>query len=372
VGVPWTSGRLLRQRPRVPGACARVSILSAAVLALAGAAAQAVGPWSSPATIDRAGKWLVAVSCPSVTRCVAIESAGPSGGTREITFNASTLRASAPRTVFPRAHYARFSLACPAANRCVLVAEGGRGVTFDPGSGRVIAGGQITYPYPCDQPTCADAPVGDTLAALACPSVHRCTAVAGDGVVATFNPAAPGGAKRTTVDPNGAFIAVACPSPHQCTALEGAAALTFNPSSPSNMASTVLEPDRGDLFSIACPSLTQCTALTDSGDAITFNPAPTGSTQRVTIDASPPGIALLTGIACPSTQRCVAVDNQGRALVGDPQSTAPWTVQQVTHGQALTAVSCSPTARCIAVDNVGEAFRDHATKATRSGVRHTA
>jgi hypothetical protein len=299
--------------------------------------------------------------------------AGRGGSAWEITFNPSTLRASAPRKVIAVAH-ARFSLACPVAKRCVLVTEGGREVTFDPGSGRATASGQIAHPYPCNEPTCGLALQGDTLTALACPSARQCTAVAGDGVVATFNPAAPGNARRTTVDPNGSgFVAVACPSLHQCTALDATAAVTFDPLSPSRVASVVIEPGGRGLLSLACPSVSQCAALTDPGDAITFDPASTGSAQRVTIDPSPQaGISLLAGIACPSTRRCVAVDTHGRALVGDPKSSARWSIQQVARGLvALAGVSCSPTALCVAVDNVGEAVRDHATKATRSGVRHT-
>ena len=245
---------LLRQSLRVPWACARsVALPAAAVLALSAACvARADGSWSRPAVIDRAGNDLVAVACLSAGRCVAIESR-PSGSAWEITFNPSTLRASAPRKVIAVTH-ARFSLACPAANRCVLVTQGGRAVTFNPGSGRAIARGRVAYPYQCNEPTCGTTLEGDTLAALACPSVRQCTAVAGDGVEATFNPAAPSGARRSAVDPNGSgFAAVACPSPHQCTALDAVAAVTFDPRAPNNATSVVIVPGGRGLLSLACP-----------------------------------------------------------------------------------------------------------------------
>jgi hypothetical protein len=330
-------------------------LLAAAVLTFAGPGiVQATGIGSQPVVIDRAGEDLVALACPSATRCVAIESR-PRGSAWEITFNPVTLRASAPRKVIA-VQYARFSLACPAADRCVLVTEAGSAVAFDPRSGHSLARGRIAHPYPCREPTCGGALEGDALDSLACPSVHQCTAVAVDGVEVTFDPAVPGGARRHTIIAGGGGVAVACPSRHQCTALGSAAAVTFNPNAPGHVLTVVLEPQRANLFYLACASGRQCTALTDGGDAITLDPRSAGAAEHVTIDGPvQPGTRLLTGIACATPRRCVAVDDVGRALVGDPQSTAAWSVRPVEGRPAFTAVSCTPTALCVAVDDAGRA-----------------
>ncbi|MGA2012338.1 MAG: hypothetical protein ABSH51_17690, partial [Solirubrobacteraceae bacterium] len=124
---------------------------------------------------------------------------------------------------------------------------------------------------------------GQSVDAVACPSLSQCTAVDADGQAVTFDPGSPGGAVPASVDAGYGLASVACPSSAQCTAIAGAREVTFDPTSPG--APTPVAIDAGnDVRAVACPSVWQCTAVDNEGNEVTAAPqAPRNS--------SPPAIA---------------------------------------------------------------------------------
>ena len=289
------------------------------------------------------GPSLVAVACPSVSQCTAVD---PDG--EQLTFN-PTSSAGAPArrieaTFDPVNRVA--SVSCPSTTQCTAVDDHGNEMTFDP-----EIGGRATSLR-------VDPNVG--VRSVACPTVTQCT-VSGSGVYAvTFNPngtsSEPSFSTLTSGKPQ--LFDLACPTPGQCVAVGTTHTggqeqfVTFNPNQPGIEQATPI-PVVAALYGVDCPSPLECTAVDHSGRELTFNPSAPGTPAPASVDsAARPGNAL-GGVACPSSSQCTAVDQGGQQVTFNPTKPGTQTVTRIDRGNELTAVACPSVTQCTAVDDQG-------------------
>lgn len=259
----------------------------------------------TPTTIDSASRpW--AVACPSVSQCTAVDGKG-----REVTFNPAAPGIPTPTTIdssepvavpcsvllpCTAVYHGLVAVACPSVFQCTAVDQDGWEVTFDPTAPGAPIGAVVDQPSFCG----SHCPQG-AVTGVACPSVSQCTAVDDAGREVTFDPTAPGKPTRIYVSQNtvffGGFNAVACPSVSLCTAVDSAGReVTFNPEAPGSPTPAPI--DAGVvLHDVACPSAAQCTAVDESGAEITFNPGAPGSAMRTMIDGDQSSITTTTTTA---------------------------------------------------------------------------
>jgi hypothetical protein len=291
--------------------------------------------------IDRGGS-LVAISCPSSSRCTALDRAHEFA----LRLGGKRARVGRPRELATDFGLARVS--CPSATQCTVVDfKDHEELTFNPASGTVNRAGARTID-----------PAGN-LTDVSCPTVTKCVAVDGPGFELTFNPRTGKvlGAPRKLRRMFNVFR-VSCPSAHQCTAVDSQEEVTFDPR-PSGLkflgrASFWERYGVSGMNGLSCPSRTECVAIAEV-DELAFHPtsgrAIAGGKTR--IDA--PSIAL-SDVACSSVHRCVAVEFGGGAVSFNPVSPSHRARTTISQAATFNAVSCAPGGRCVAVDVAGTAF----------------
>jgi hypothetical protein len=258
-----------------------------------------VGSWTTRPV--QGGYWHI--SCPSVSLCVAGGVAG--GGVNHVGGAAAILTSTEPTggaSAWTSAQVAPndaiVALSCPSVSLCVATTSQGEVLTStDP------TGGASAWTKTAVDP-------GGDLPALSCPSVSLCVAAdvdytkgspgnapsptrAGD-ILITTNPT--GGASawsKAAIDPGDDLSAVSCPSVSLCVATTyGGQLLTST--DPAGGASVWTKAPAGINGAVACPSISLCVAVGGPGDVVT-SPDPTGGANTWTsapIDV-PPG--------CPQT-----------------------------------------------------------------------
>jgi hypothetical protein len=260
------------------------------------------------------------VSCPAISQCTTFD---PSGN--EVTFDPRHLPANPSPTAIDSASGQYFNgFSCPSVTRCVAVDESGADeITFNP-----RAPGAAKAPSTLGT---------NDLGPVSCPSATQCTALDSSGKEITFNPASPAGAKAHSID--AAASAISCPTVSRCVIGDnGGKEVTFNPKTPPATPHAVKVdkgPNDNAIYAIACPSVTQCTAFDEKGSEVTFNPASPGSPHVVAI----PRATSIQAASCPSVSVCAAGDEQSIAFVGlaPPQNVkVPAITGTATVGEILT------------------------------------
>ena len=276
------------------------------------AAAAAAGPisWSTPEAID-SGNAIYAVSCPSNSLCVAVDSAGnvlwstdPAGGAS--TWQKTTLTGAGMLE----------SISCPSVSLCV--AGGGFGGT-PPGNGTIAVS---TDP----------------------------TGGAGQWKVEVMPPSG----SLDTLDIWGGFgNGIACATGPVCVAID-----QFTPDLISTATPAVADSwSSGNIdvaSGVSCPSASLCVLVTASpgnpggGDAFfSTNPDSGSWTETAGIDSAGPMITegQLNAVSCPTTTLCVATDQNGY-VVSTTAPTGPSSGWHVTPAIVSTSqllhVSCAP------------------------------
>ncbi len=284
----------------------------------------------TPVTID-AGGWLQAVACPTVSLCVATDDGG-----HEVTFDPGAPAANTSAAVDDSA---LDHVDCPSTQQCTAVDTGGQAVTFAPAA--------PGHPEP--HPVATATPSG-----LACPTTSQCSVVQDTGLEVSFDPYA-GRASLLSIDRGGPLQAVSCPATTRCTAVGSYGETTFRPVAPPEPSSVGL-----GLFpwaGVSCPAASLCVAFTREGEGnvSAFDPAnPADASLPWPITSS-----AMSGLVCPSTTLCVAVSGQSEvtfdptALAGlsGPTQATPHPVD--VAGPTLTAVACPTVSSCTAVDTEG-------------------
>jgi hypothetical protein len=391
---------------------ALVTTLGAAGAVALPGIAHGAGPlsWSAPRLIDPqvpplfSRHQLVAVSCASVSACVAVDDHG-----EVLSSTDPVAGAGAWRTDRMLAAAALYGVSCPSVGLCVAVGANGDVLSSgDPTAAAprwrlvTIADSNRTL-YRVSCPTrsfCAAldgvgdvattthpsggagawklahvAPRGLRLIDVSCPSARLCVAVDPDGISVSTGPTRGDRSwRRITLfrgvsDPNSGdgsgLEHVWCPSAVDCVA-------TFAGGNGAAMVATTGDPTGGKrawhlaplhisglgLTSLSCPTIHFCAAGDENGDLVT-------STQPGGRGAAWKSTSVLTDyqarqlpISCPSAARCVATDNYGDVLSSvDPTGgPAAWKVVTVDRVTSLRAVSCPSVSECVAADSSGNAL----------------
>lgn len=372
----WT---VRRQRAKL------VILVAGLMLLLWGTAASASGLRWSAAQIDQQESvdsgTIEALSCPSVTLCVAgdhqgniLTSTRPGGGRKAW----ATTRVDAAGAGLPWIN----GISCPSVALCIAVDQsGGVLMSTDP-TGGINAWSHVAVS-------------GSALAAIACPSVSDCVAVGG---AQAFSSAAPVGGASTwsaqTVDAPNHLTSVSCPSVSFCAAVDDGGNVLIAPDPAGPWTSAHLSSHA--LLAISCASESLCVATDDDGSAWSSTTPTTGSsawhrtsvslgggTRGVScigasfcvtgnlglpysldpgtvpatwVDGAPGRVIEADVISCPSVDLCVAVSG-GNVTVTTSPTTGAWTPPtQIDGAPTLFGVSCPNATRCYAGDDSGHTF----------------
>ena len=256
------------------------------------------------------GTYLYAVSCPSVSLCVAggVEPSGIHGEASILTSTNPTGGASSWSSA-PIASGGGIvdAVSCPSVSLCVAGGPGGNILfTTNP------TGGASAW---------NKAKVG-SLNVISCPSVSVCVAGDGGGnIVSTTNPTGGAGAwKETTVDQGQEFTAVSCPSVSLCVAGDGGGNILTS-THPTGGASAwrkayIAHPpgtSGTQISHISCPSVSLCVAADEGGNILTSTDPTGGAKAWTSATVDVPGCAPPL-IPCMSEQ-LYARDDQGTRVL---------------------------------------------------------
>jgi hypothetical protein len=183
---------------------------------------------------------------------------------------------SPPKRVIHAPFYGGYTplvaVSCPSVSLCVAIDDLGYALTSTHPTAGARAWRLVSI-----------SPAGD-LRAVACPSVSLCVAVDGQGdVLTSTHPTGGAGAwAMSRVDPGHALVAVSCPSRSLCVALDrdGRALSSTRPTSGAR-GWVVANVNPGVTFNaLSCPSVSLCVASDNADDVITSE-HPSGGQARV-------------------------------------------------------------------------------------------
>ena len=322
---------------------------------------------------------LVAISCSSATRCLAV-----GGSSAQASPAAMLLSGASWSTVPPPADAGKFTgVSCPTPSTCVVVDD----ATFSH-NGTVENPAAFIRTDSAWLPQALPAIAGFSLpvyhlTAVSCAGALYCVAVgaAGSGpVIVTYSGAAwvlgrvPAGV--------GALDAVACAKPGYCTAVGSAAGNGLVPVVISESSgSWAVRPIPAGLYTlngVSCPSVSDCTAVggTFAGEGSPGQNTAITSGSGGWVNQTVPGDAgYLENVSCSSASSCVAVGaNIGGATVlseeaGDWQNDLmPSSASSLTWGDSLDGTACPSSSYCLAVGPISSSGPGGVILQTRSRV----
>jgi hypothetical protein len=290
------------------------------------------GAWSQPSVIDdNAG--VQAISCPTMTFCMAIDSAG-----KAISYQDGSW--SGPISTGLGWYDPRIS--CPSAQFCTAIsanATGGFAVTYTNGAWQ--------------SPVTLSATAG--VNGIACPASNACWAVGNNGDA--YQLTVSGWKGPMDIDGTTNLTAVSCPTTTFCVASDAAGnVLTYlngTWSSPKNLTSTALG-------HVSCPSANSCVATASTYSSVglyyTFQTFvyqsgtwTTGNGISVPYLAGHYGVAALS---CPTVSFCEV--DLGYSEVGTYDA-GSWSVTPIGLSDYSSGVTCVPgTQDCLYMDESGE------------------
>ena len=284
------------------------------------------GAWSITSPSLNYGPAITDLSCPSTTLCLGLPFPGGAASFALLRSTDPTGGASAWTQVAMDPGNFPTALSCPSVSFCVATDVGGVLTSRDP------AGGASAWSRSAWSKTSIIA--YGTVWSISCPSVSLCVAVdtqaTQDNILTSTHPT--GGARTWTERPidQGNFGAISCPSVSLCIAAAGGSILTST--DPTGGASawmkTPIDPG-SDVMTISCPSASRCVAVDTRGNILTStNPAGgMGAWSKASVDQG----RSLTSISCPSISLCVAGDQNGNILTSTNPlgGTNAWTIAVV-------------------------------------------
>ena len=299
------------------------------VQATGGGATEGGASWSSGDRIDPIG-FLLAVSCPASTACIA-------GGSNEYLYSNGSW---STQPALQGSHFQ--SISCPTAQFCAGVTSNGFSTSL------LTYGGGTWSPV---QPE----PDTNTLASVSCASITFCMAIdAQDNTTYVYSNGVWTNGARTGASgsnfPTGQSLS--CASSTFCVAVDQG----FNDADVFDgsqwTTDQLTQSGVGKLTSVSCASIASCVVVTNGGYAFTL------SNQTWTRTQVSQG-ANLAAVSCSSSSSCVAVGASSAYVLsngswiahrgidsGDGEGDAP----------SLTSVSCASFSFCVAVDVFGLAY----------------
>jgi hypothetical protein len=285
-------------------------------LSLQGAVATRMTSWSRATMADPRSGQLVAISCGTMTFCMAVDDAG--GATA---WNGSTWTPPSPTGA------TTLSAVSCTATTCMAVGATGEAVAY--GDGR------------WGRTTRVDT---SALTGVSCSSPALCAATDASNQVLTYD-----GSSWSAPTTRGVpqhllrgYVGVSCPSPSSCVAIDTHGAVLFFGS--GSAAVRQVDTPYVPLTSVSCASVELCIAVDEQGRAITFRDSarePAWSLPE-RIDAH-----RLTSVSCAADGSCVATDDDGGVVTYD----GAWSrVRSVLPPGSVGAASCVAMSRCFLVD----------------------
>ncbi len=312
---------------------------------------------------------LDAISCPTVSLCVAVDSGGdvitsidPTGGPGSWT----TTRINQS----PSSGYSMTGVSCASQSLCVAVDDDGSLFASAAPTGGSSAWGAIM-------------PGDGRLTNVACAAGGFCTATAMNGRVLTSrNPTGGADAWSSTLadkTDNPSLNSVSCPSASLCVAADERGNLVFstNPAGAAAWRTSGQVEGSNSLTDVACPSVRLCVAVDSAGNVVSSaHPTPTRAAWRTFhVDRArtapyfeaPPAQAAFTHITCPSMKLCVAVDDAGNVIASShpgygrrawrpahvDSASLPTVPDQPRQQATFSNMSCPSTSLCVASDEAG-------------------
>jgi hypothetical protein len=319
-----------------------VAVTCAGAIAAGAAGAQAPLGWSGAVQADSSAgaKGITAVSCPSVSLCVAVDDNG------NVLYSTSPATGSWSTPVLMDSGHAFTGISCPSSTLCFATDNHG-----DVYASTAPATSAAWTPEAINDGT-------TQLNGIACPSTTLCVAVDNVGdVLTSTTPGTPGSPSwtKTPVDvsPVHPITAISCPTTSLCVATDnfGDALVPASPTSTSWPRIQLT----GDvaLLALSCTSSAACVLAASDGTVYT----------TANISGSPvtwswtdiDGGNSLTAVSCTDVGACVVGDGIGAVLESDDaQSGTPaWNYTAIDSVHALDGVSCLSAGLCVAVDNRG-------------------
>ena len=276
--------------------------------------------WTAPAPVG-AGATVTGLSCPRVTVCYAVDSAG---NVLSSTSASAALRGTW-RVVASDPAGGLVAISCPSGGFCLAVDEAGNAITMSHGG--------------WSSPVYVNARLG-TFTAVSCPVVSFCMAVDSGGNAFAYDVASNRWQPFTVDASGGALTAVSCTGPGRCVTVDaGGNAYTYDGSSWS----PVFPVDAGNAFTaVSCASRAFCAATNAGGNGAIL----TGGTWTV----SPMGTAA-RALACPAAGFCMATTASGGAVAYRNGAWSP--VARIDGRRVIGLVSCPAPTACTAVDRQG-------------------
>jgi hypothetical protein len=240
-------------------------------------------------------------------------------------------------------------MSCPSVSLCVAIDSAGRMLaTTSP------TGGQGAW-------TVAGL-AGGSLYGISCPTVNLCVATGGEDIYTSANPARSGAAWSVThINGVTGLGAVSCPSTSLCVATAGtvgggvAVVTSTDPTGGGATWSSIPIPNAsGELQAISCPSASLCVAggvpSPSKPTTILVSTDPHGGASAWT---STKGIVngAITSVSCPSRNLCVAGTGPLGIVLSSTHPTggaSAWTATQLPFAGAMPAISCPATTLCVA------------------------
>jgi len=301
-----------------------------------------------------------AVSCPSTTLCIAVDTYG------EVLTSTHPTGAASAWTYANVASGAAFNdISCPSSTLCVGVTGAGAVITSTNPTGKEAAWRESNL-------------IGSTsLLGISCPSTSLCVAVGGGGsVVTSTNPA--GGVATwsvTTLAAAGGLSGVSCPTESFCVVVDFSTGSVLTSTDPTGGATTwtpTKVAQANALNAVSCPTVSFCVAVDSFGNAfVSDDPGGESAVWKLahiygtscawTVVQAPPQ-CILSSVSCPTDTFCVVGDAFGDVLVSSNPTggAASWkkahiggadcTVSEIGAPCWLAGVSCPTTKLCVAAD----------------------
>ena len=360
-------------------------MLLATVATLLAAATAPAAPWTGVQLPGVAAKvYLLGVSCPSKSLCVAVgtnnliaSSTNPTGGagTWDIVYAGEgpepPVSGDFPEPTFIGGRQIQ-GVSCPSPQLCV-------GVT---NQGNIYTSTQPTGPASSWQAFSIDGKGRNThLFGVSCPTVSLCVAVSGkradEGKILTSTDPTGGAAAWQIVELGQSleFRGVSCDSPSLCVAVanEGQIVVSTDPTGGASAWRVIGAPGGpGSVRAVSCAGAVLCLAGNQGGNILS-SASPTGGASSWS-EANGGSSVQITGVSCASASECLAVDNNGDVLTStDPTAgRGAWSLSNLvpyTPGEgpmdldgqnALLAASCPSAGLCAATGAFGRIFTNSA------------
>lgn len=271
-----------------------------------------------------------AISCPSESLCVVVDSSG------DVVASTDPL-AGEPTwgPVFTDGGHEFTGVSCASPALCVAVdASGEAFVSSNPASGSWSSAASL----------------GKALTSVSCPTSSMCVASEEAGSVVGL---LAGGWPAAEIDPGGHLRSVSCVDALSCVAVD-ANGNAFGSESPSGGAAAwhrrAIDPGQA-LNAASCVPGGSCVSVDGAGNALASgDPGRAGATWSST----PVTNVRLQAISCDAAGLCVAGDENGIAWASDSAASAlpNWGFSGTGLG-SLTGISCLPAGACLAIDSEG-------------------